>query len=429
MLRFQTIFLCLLVGLSFSLYNCSKDRKIGKDVIDPNSLLNGVTTDTFELVTYTIEDDSIISSNPSNTVLGSYVDPKFGKMDASFYTQFRLAAANPNFGDVSTIVVDSFVLALKYVGFYGDQYAQNFEVHEMEESIYVDTTYYTFTSKAVKPTNLIPEGKRTISPRPLDRTVVGTDTVDAQLRIHIDTNLAKNLIQAAVDGSGTYASNEAFLQYFKGLYIKANNPNQSVGKGAVLYFNLNDAASKLTIYFRQAGESKRYDYLINSSCADFAHVEITNNGFPIQSVIQDTTQGLKEFYAQAFKHRAVVKIKHIDLLPKNTMIHRADLLLPVQYQTGNRFKPGGNVSVATKVKLTDKFFTGLGSLGEFSETSKHFKVDARNYAQGVINGDLENFGIVISPRFFVNSAERIVFNGKNTNNKNKPKLILTYTTF
>jgi hypothetical protein len=428
-MRWQTVFFILLSGVFIFLSACSKKRSLGKDAIDSSTHLNGITTDTFELITYTVEDDSIISSNPTNTVLGSYVDPKFGKMTASFYTQFRLAAANPNFGDLSSVVIDSFVLALKYVGYYGDQSSQTFEIHEMDESIYVDSTYYTFSTKTTKATNLIPEGKRTIAPRPLNKTIIGTDTVDAQLRLHLDTNFARNLMNEAVNGNDTYSTNEKFLQFFKGLKIQTRNLGQSSGEGAVLYFNLNDPASKLTVYFKQNGEDKRYDYLINSSCADFAHVEFENQGFPISQVIQDSTKGMKEFYAQAFKHRAVIQIKHIDLLPKNILIHRADLTLPVQYQTGNRFKPGGNVSVATKLKATDSFFTGIGGLGEFSETRKHFKIDARTYVQGVINGDLENYGIVLSPRFFVNSAERIVFNGKNTNNKQKPKLVLTYTTF
>jgi hypothetical protein len=42
---------------------------------------------------------------------------------------------------------------------------------------------------------------------------------------------------------------------------------------------------------------------------------------------------------------------------------------------------------------------------------------------------LENTGIVVSPLFFRNSAERIVFNGVETNNKKKPKLVVTYTTY
>jgi hypothetical protein len=68
-------------------------------------------------------------------------------------------------------------------------------------------------------------------------------------------------------------------------------------------------------------------------------------------------------------------------------------------------------------------------LGEYSDVKKLFFMDIRDYVQSIVAGDLENNGLVISPRFFINSAERIVFNGLNTTNKVKPKLILTYTTY
>jgi hypothetical protein len=419
----------LLVCVLISFTSCKKKESIaGKDIIDEQEYLNS-TTDTLDLITYTIAEDSTITDNPANAVLGSYVDPKFGKLNAYFYTQFRLATVNPDFGDISTIKIDSFILALEYAGYYGDLSAQTFQVFEMDESIYLDSTYYAFTEKNTKSTNLIPAGKEIISPRPNDKTVVGEDTVDAQLRIPLDTNFAKYLITEAESGSTSFSSNENFLNFFKGLKVKTNNTNQSIGQGAIFYFNLNDPASKATIYFTQGGVSKSYDLLINSSCADFNHVNIQNTNYPIQAVLSDSTKGMTEFYAQAFKHRAVVKIPGIDDLPENIIVHRAELTLPIQFQTGYRFKPGAYLSVSTKIKSIDNNLTALPSLGEYSESKKQFKVDLKDYTQAVHNGDIENTGVYLSPRFFINSAERVVFNGKNSTNKKKPQLIITYSTF
>lgn len=427
MLAIQRVF--LLIGLILFFSACKKKESIaGKDIINQQEYLNS-KTDTLDLITYTIEEDSTITDNAANAVLGSYIDPKFGKLEASFYTQFRLATLNPDFGDVNSIKLDSFVLALEYVGYYGDLSSQTFQVYEMDESIHIDSTYYAFTNKNTKGGNLIPAGKETISPKPLDKTIVGEDTVDAQLRIPLDTNFAKYLITEAQSGSSSFSSNENFLNFFKGLKVKTNNANQSVGQGAILYFNLNDPSSKATIYFTQDGISKSYDLLINSSCADFNHVDIENSSYPIQGVLADSTKGMTEFYAQAFRHRAVVKIPSIQSLPENIIIHRADLTLPIQFQTGYRFKPGAYLSVSTKLKSSDNNLTALPSLGEYSESLKHFKVDLKDYAQAVHNGDIENTGVYLSPRFFINSAERVVFNGINTTNKKKPQLIITYTTF
>ncbi|MBU3659346.1 MAG: DUF4270 domain-containing protein [Flavobacteriales bacterium] len=417
------------VFVSAFLFSCTKNKTLGKDVIDPSSYLNGVTVDTFDLITYTIAEDSSITDNASNVVLGSYIDPKFGEFDASFYSQVRLGGLSPDFGNPSSIKIDSFVLALKYVGYYGDLSAQTFEVYELDDTLNLNSTYYSFTTKNVKSTNWVPSGKGTISPKPLTKTVIGDDTVDAQLRIPLDTNIARNFIEEATSGSSTFTSNDDFLNYFKGIKVKTNNLSQSTGQGAIFYFNITDAASKMTIYFTQGNAQKTFDFVINSDCADFTNVQISNSGKPIDLVLQDSTKGLTEFYAQAFKHRAIVKIKNIENLPKNLVIHRADLTLPVQYQTGYRYKPGSSVSIATKLKSTDVNYTSLGILGEFNEAKKYFSINLRTYVQALVNKEIENNGVVVSPRFFINSSERIIFNGKNTTNKTKPKLILTYTTY
>jgi len=405
-----------------------KDTLVGKGVLNPEDYLNGITTDTFEIETYTIAEDSIITSNPPNTVLGSYKDPKFGGFNASFYTQFRLGSLNPDFGDPSQIVMDSFVLALKYVGYYGDLSAQTFEIYELDEDLSIDSNYYSFSTKNVKSSNLVQIGMGTITPKPNQTSIVGGDSLDAQLRIQLDTNFAKNLVLEANNGTA-FLTNEAFMTFFKGFYVKTNNSTQASGLGAAFYFNLNDAASKLTMYFKLAGINKTFDLLINSSCADFTHLEINNSGTSISAILQNPSLGVNEFYAQAFKHRAVVKIKHINSLPANTIIHKASLTLPIQYQTGYRFVPGVSISVAAKLKSTDQYYTSLGTYGGFEEYEKHFRIDVRDYIQAVLKGSIDNTGLVISPRYFINSAERIIFNGKNTSNKKKPQLIVTYTTF
>ena len=425
----KKLFFLLFVLATILISACKKkDTLVGQGVLNPDDYLNGITTDTFDLETYTIEEDSIITSNPPNTVLGSYKDPKFGDFDASFYTQFRLGSLNPVFGDPSQIVMDSFVLALKYVGYYGDLSAQTFEIYELDEDLSIDSNYYSFTTKNVKSSNLVRIGMGTITPKPNQTSIVGGDSLDAQLRIQLDTNFAKNLVLEANNGTA-FLTNEAFMTFFKGFYVKTNNPTQASGQGAAFYFNLNDAASKLTMYFKLAGINKTFDFLINSSCADFTHLEINNSGTSISAILQNQSLGVNEFYAQAFKHRAVVKIKHIKSLPANTIIHKASLTLPIQFQTGYRFVPGVSISVAAKLKSTDQYYTSLGTFGGFEEYEKHFRIDVRDYIQAVLKGSIDNMGLVISPRYFINSAERIIFNGKNTSNKKKPQLIVTYTTF
>jgi hypothetical protein len=425
------IFSAILLLLLFTTA-CKKDNSLGKDIIDPDALLNGITTDTFELYTYSILEDSTETKNVSNVLLGSYNDPKFGKVDASIYTEFRLPGLNPNFGDPAQIVIDSFVLALEYVGYYGELSAQSFEVFELTDSIEnaAEVKYYQFSSLPVGPTNWVANGQNTITPDPINDAVVAGAEVDPQLRIHLDTNRAWDFINEATANPSTFASNASFQTYFKGLKIGVNNPNQAVGKGAILYMDINNnPASKMTIYFRLNGVAKTYDFTLNTNCADFIHIEHDQSNTPVAALLADTTLGQKSFYAQANKVRAMIKIPGLDQLPENIIIHRADLSLPVQFQTGYRYKPGSRVTAASKLAATDSYYTSLGIAGLYSDATKQYDLDIRAYLQSLVNGKLENTGIVVSPLFFRNSAERIVFNGVETNNKKKPKLVVTYTTY
>jgi hypothetical protein len=168
---------------------------------------------------------------------------------------------------------------------------------------------------------------------------------------------------------------------------------------------------------------------MNSYCSDFVHIETDHSGTPLDLVLQDSTKGQTTFYAQAFRQRAVIKIPGLDALPKNVVVHRADLYLPVQFQNGYRYKPGSAVSVAARLKQSDTKLTNLNVTGAFVDSKKQYTIDLRTYTQALIADNIENTGVVVSPVYFRNSAERIVFNGPNTTNKKKPQLILTYTTY
>ena len=420
----------LFVVIAIAVISCKKkEYQLGSDVIDQETFLQGTSVDTFDIVSYTILEDSIISDNASNVLLGSYNDPLFGEFSSSFYTQLRLAGVDPNFGDPSTIVIDSFVLGLEYLGYYGELDDQTFEVYELDESLSLDSTYYSFSSVTHNGVNLVPTEHAVITPKPLDPTVIGDDSLASQLRIYLDTNLARSLIVEATSGSTTFSSNDEFLEFFKGLYITTNNPIQLQGEGAAFYFDINDPSSKATIYFHQDTVATSYDLLMNSECADFTNVQINNSGSAVDQVIQDSTQGNNTYYAQAFHNRAAISIPGLLNLPENIVIHRADLELPIQFQTGYKYQPGVNISVATRADSVSTDLLNVGVLGVYDDFNKRFNINIREYSQAIANKTLPLTELVVSPLYFINSAERIVFNGKNTINKDKPRLVLTYTSY
>jgi hypothetical protein len=239
-------------------------------------------------------------------------------------------------------------------------------------------------------------------------------------------SLGEQIINDATNNPSAFSSVENFLEYFKGVHVKVNNPAQFSGKGGVFYFNINDPLSKITIYYTQDGEQKTFDLLINTECADFNHVDVNNSGKPVQTVINDTVSGQQEFYSQAFKSRAIVKIPGMKSIPSNAIIHKAELILPIQYQTGAKYLPPDELSVAVKV---DGTLSGIGVLGLYDYAYKHYTIDIRNYLQALVTNQINTDELILSPRMFITSADRVIFNGPNTINKKKPKLVVTYTTY
>ncbi len=416
--------------LLFAQTSCKKKNSFsGENALDPDELLSSSATDTFSLFTYTIQEDSIVTSNSSYNVLGKYNDPKFGTFDASFYTQFRLSGVNPQFGNPSEIAIDSLILGMQYAGSYGDISAMDIGVYELTESLHLDSNYYAFTDKSVQFTDLVDHSNGPIIPNISKKTIVGPDTIAPQIRIPLDTNFARQLIVEAMSGSGTFASNESFLNYFKGFKVSVNDPMPGSGSGGILYFNNTVALSKMTIYYRINGEAKKFDFLINAECADFNHVETDNSGTDVQNVIDDSTAGQMQFYTQAFNARAVIKIPGLSNLPPKTIVHSAKLILPVESPNSTSYPISGTINVFTKERATDNFYVFSNITATYDPFRRAYILDLRDHLQRINYGILENTGVYITPQLFTNSAERIIFNGVNSTNKTKPELIIKYTEF
>ena len=421
----------------FLLIGCKKKTTdVGLNAIDSNSLLKGGGIDTFSLSTFSKLDDSVVTKNAILSTLGSCNFPDFGKMNASIFTQIRLVASNPVFEDMSRIIVDSMVLSLKYAGFSGKSDAQTFEVYELNDTISSSSAvnYFINSSIPLKSTNLVDPNANTYAMKSTQSVKVDTTLSVPQLRIKLDTNFAKKLISDTKSNPSDFASADAFVAYFKGLCIRTNNPPQAVGSGGIGYFALTDEATKMTIYYRVRREApnqnildkKTYSFRINSSAQRFNRVEIDRSNTKSKQVLDNPTLGQAEFYAQAYGMRGVVKLNTLNNLPKSTIIHKAELFLPVQQIVGSVYSQGSELTLAANLSSEG---LSLLNFGFYSEFRKGFVIDVRNFVQQVVSKRIGNTELFIAPKQFISSADRIIFNGKQTSNKLQPKLTLIYTEF
>lgn len=419
-----TFLLIALVSVSCK----KKENELGLNTIDQDDLLaSGV--DTFSLITYSIEEDSISTKNNLATLLGSYNDPTFGMVTAEIFTELQLQSVAPDFGDLNTVAIDSFVLGLVYSGHYGKIGNQTIEVYEIDEpdGIHPDSSYYAFSSVSSGSTNLVATGHEVLYMNSDNTTIINETEVPSQLRIHLDTNKARSMMEDSQSLPSAFASTDAFADYFKGLHIKTANGSQSSGQGGVFYFNMKASSSKMTIYYTQNGEKKTYDFYINSDTDHFNKVTI-----PVSSTVQNTfenpTAGQTQFYAQALRSRAAIELPGISNISKNTVIHSAVMELPVLHQTGVEYAPAGAVSVLRENPDNPGQYIAIGN-AVYSSINKNYSFDLRFHIQRVVSGEIENTRLIVSPLFYNSSADRIIFNGPQTTYKVKPSLRILYTEF
>jgi hypothetical protein len=420
---------------ALAITSCKKEEsQIGND-INPNGL-NIVTQDTFTVKTYSSEIDSLETDETSVSLLGAYNDPEFGLVDCGVVTQIRLSSEGPNFGDLNDITVDSVVLSFAYtsIKFYANIEDLEFEVYRISDDLLRDDqVYYGFTPVTTTGASLIQAGAEIHKPEPYTSVVVGGDTLSPQLRINLDPAFGLELI----NNESQMTSNDNFVSYFKGLYIKVKQPeNLSSGRGAVMYLSLEDALSKMVIYYSTSSESKTFTFNINSKCARFNKITTDRTGTNVDAVLNNPELGQEKYYIQSSSIRAQFDFPYIMDLQKDQkrIINKAELILPVQDFQQDVFDPTTSLFIAKiKDKYTSEFTRDYSSFVNFvsyNEADKEFRFLMTRELQSILNGDLENTGYRVYPgSFFGSSIERIIFSGANSSSKHKTRLEITYTEY
>jgi hypothetical protein len=383
--------------------------------------------DTFALKVGSTKVDTVNTSNPSYLMLGSYVDPVFGKYDAGFYAQARISALKPDFGDLTKISVDSLILGMRFSDYYGKLDAQNFEVYELSEDLIATKSYNTQSSIAVKSDNLVLQNEGNITPKPYGYkfTEFVNDTIRDNIRIQLNPNLALRFITDSKINPANFATMDAFLSYFKGLYVKVSNVNQQSGEGGVMSFAYPPV---LTIYYKLDGVRKKFYFELNASGVRFNHVTCDYAGTDVEKLVLGQLLDQKDFYAQSNHVRGTVNLTTIKDLPNNSIVHFAKLILPVDYTSTNVYRLSSEIFVSIPNSISDPTLRYITS-GYLDTVYHGYVVDLRDHIQQVITGKRLNNSLVFSPKFFSLSAERIHFIGPNTLGTDKPRLLIKYSTF
>ena len=259
----------LFVAVIIIFASCDKDyNEIGADLIGENNFALKDTT--FAVVAYNQKIGAIQSNNLPVNALGIYDNPAFGTTTASFVTQVSLSTVNPTIG--KNPVVESVVLTIPYFSTLKTTNADGSHVYELDSiygasggkiklSIYESgyfmrdldpvggfqnaQKYYTdqnadfdYNIKPIlyyKDDFFFDPAEHVVTSTDAITNVVTTTRTAPAMRLKLDDVFFKTKIIEAQ--SGKLSTNEAFKEYFRGLYFKVEKANGSEGSLAMMDFS------------------------------------------------------------------------------------------------------------------------------------------------------------------------------------------------
>lgn len=413
-------------GMIIMLWSCNENpSKVGFDLLPSGDLLlvrKDSTVTVANIQAFTQTDGNQRTDEPGFNLLGTLNDPVFGKTTADFAIQFRI----DSFPERQNVIeVDSLVLYLLYNELYGDTLTpQKLKVYELGSDLSLNSKYYQDVdlkgmskSEVLADMDYIPRYKDS-----LNTAKSKIDTVLQTLRIHLDKSLATKLLAA---DSLTLSSNDAFINYFKGLYVEAGDLNSG---GAIMRIKTVAAGSRLALYYRTEKDTLKNLYKINSNAARvsrFVH-DYSNTDFAANLDKTDNQDSL--LYLQTTGGlRTKILIPNLGTWKDSTnfAINKAEIIFTVDHFVSDTahylppeqlvFSAIGVDSLGQEIKYLPKDFdfSQIYYNGIYDSTTTTYRFNIANHMQQVIEHvkGKDNLGFYLATSQPSSTFRRVVLKG------------------
>lgn len=417
------IFFSILLLLSA----CDKQEDFDLKTTPPGESFD-VAADTVALRLSTEAQEPIKSSNLSHDVIGQFHDPALGVTTATLHAQLRLEQFDAKFG--TSPKVDSAVLYLRYSGtsdFTGKlSSVQTWKVYELEDNL--ENKDY-FSNSAIQHQS----------------TVIGTytgafDPADTLLRINIEKTFATKILSL---NESAFKDNNSFLGQIKGIAIVPENTSLAEGEGAIIYFQLRDSKSRLSIFYN---DSARFNLVVNSESVrvnTFSH-DYTGKGIKLNDTTAD-----KVYLQAAGGLKLKVEIPGLAEIAKNNnlALHQAKIIFP-KYENDPsgyatppvvllypRNEKGENefTNKEFNQEFNDNLLPGYG--GKWNNNEKNYSFIVTGYVQNLLarykndpNYSNRDYGMnLFVPADNPLSVQRVILANRSSVGGAKPKLLLIFT--
>jgi len=453
--RPQFVAALFFVGLLFS---CEKpEQDIGLGLQPGEDILSVNQTDTITVEAYTLAEEPIRSDDLTPALLGAYDDPVFGLTNAGHATELRLSSSNPSFVDggatPADIVIDSLVLFLTFetvvesngnlVQNYAGLGPQYVEVFEITDSLEPNVEYFSDKNPRIAGEDLVVEGFNKIYPNPSDSVTVGGEKRAPQIRIPLEPEFARKFIEASDVEGGLTAEN--FVSLLKGLYIQVNPeaPFINLANTGILYWDTFRDRSGMTMYYKNpvTEDTLEYTFDIRANTGKYTRFEHDFTGADMDLVEQlngNKEPGKQKLFVQAMAGTKIrVDFPYLSNLADSTGIalNKVELILPVQ--PDEDFPPPSRLFIfgldeEERLFLIPDQLDGIVG-GAYDAEKQEYRFVITRFVQQVLLGNRVNYGLEIVSNRAAFSGNRVVINGTEYPNPDKPdnnlKLVVTLTNY
>ncbi|MCC7051063.1 MAG: DUF4270 family protein [Bacteroidia bacterium] len=412
--------------LAIALFSCKKENSLGLPVSpSPSFVISGKTG--FRATAITMGIDSVLTDEVSSQLLGCVHDPILGISYASFANQFYLDNSAVDFGPNCTL--DSLVVSYAFTSFpnyYGNIDSTNgklkIKVFELTSAISYDKTYYSNynITSLYNPLNPVAQLTTYLKPNYIPTTEEANPS--PQLRIRLSDNLGNLILNSSVSGTNQLSDNATFQNFFKGLYVAAENPGLSPGQGAIAYFNLNNPSSKLTLYYKdQTGAHKNFSFGIKETAAHFNMFKHNRAGFDTYNQLNGLTTDTSRIYVQGMGGlKTKINLPFLDMFKDsgNIAINKCEIEFFIEPNLSTNTFPAFDQLYLTGIDSVGNVFilddqtNGLDFGGSVNTTRGSYKFNISRYAQQVISKQKHNFGLYLVGGSSGTTATRVILKGK-----------------
>jgi hypothetical protein len=443
-----TAWTLVLLALTFS---CTDPNDMGMELLPSTDLIEVKNVvDKSSISAFTFTDGPIRTDQASKNLLGSFYDPMFGKTTINFAAQFRLQGY-PGFG--TNPVVDSVKLFMSYKKIYGDTLTpQKFRVYELTKSIYADSTnakgesvnypyYQDIDLKSMASSQLLGEIEHTPKLRLNPNT---NDTLFQSIVIPLDISLGEKFANA---DSLQMVNNEVFLEFFKGLYIEAEE--QSAPGGALLtqeaVFSSRSPGSALAIYYnndenkaKEKPDTMYHAFAITSFSARLNSIEHDYSVAPFYDNLNQETMEDTLIYVQAtggLKSKIFIDGLSSWKDSSNIVINKAELIFQLDTIASDfrKYNPPAQLILTAIDKsgkdfLPKDYFFSSTYYGGYLRSDYTYRFNIAQHLQEIIEVEsFENLGFYLSPLVKSSEANRVALKGSKS--RAGIKLVVTYSRF